>query len=99
MKRFTSKPNTVIPEPEIDDTPAKDISVTRLLDDGLVALYREMKNILTLSSHGKLDAATARDLRDHLKLLFELKDRENESLKQFSDEELEQKAKAVLNEI
>lgn len=101
MKRFASKPNTVIPSTpaiEVDNTPASDISIIRLIDDGLVALNREIKNILILSVKGKLDAPTARDLRDHLKLLFELKDRENESLRSISDEELKEKAQAALNE-
>jgi len=97
MKRYPVKQSTVIPEPEIKEIPIGDISVSRLLDDGLVALYREIKNILIMSSKGKLDANTARDLRDHLKLLFELKDRENELLKAMSDEELKEKAKAVLD--
>lgn len=101
MKRFPSKPNTVIPvvEQEVDDTPAHDISVTRLIDDGLVALNREIKNILILSAKGKLDAPTARDLRDHLKMLFELKDRESESLRGVSDEDLEKQAKAILGNV
>lgn len=68
---------------------AKDISIDRLIEDGLVTLHREMKNILILSANGKLEAADAKDLRDHLKLLFELKDQENKLLKDITDEELE----------
>jgi len=79
-------------------TPPKDISVTRLIDDGLVILYREIKALDLLSSEGKLGPNEARDLRDHLKLLFELKERESDSLKNISDEELSKRAKAVLNE-
>ena len=71
-----------------------DISVQRLIDDSLLALSREVRNLLTLSSRGKLEASDARDLRDHLKLLFELKDRENESLRGVTDEQL----KALLDE-
>lgn len=66
-----------------------DVSVQRLIEDSLVSLQRETKNILTLSARGKLDAATARDLRDNLKLLFELKAREDDFLKGLSDEDLE----------
>lgn len=73
---------------EISPPPISDISVARLIDDGLIALYREIKNILALSSKGKLDPNDARDLRDHLKLLFELKDRESESLRGLTDEDL-----------
>ncbi len=94
------KPNqlTPLPKPKVaEDIPISDISVARLIDDGLIALYREIKNILILSSKGKLEAADARDLRDHLKLLFELKDRENESLRKLTDEELHQKVKEVLD--
>ena len=80
---------------EIASQPISDISVARLMDDCLVVLYREVKNLLTLSSRGKLDPNDARDLRDHLKLLFELKARENESLRGLTDEQLEAKVKEV----
>lgn len=65
-----------------------DISVQRLIDDSLLALSREVKNLLMLSVKGKLEAADARDLRDHLKLLFELKDREADSLRNLTDDQL-----------
>lgn len=68
--------------------PVSDISVQRLIDDSLLALYREVKNLLTLSAKGKLDPSCARDLRDHLKLLFELKDREKDSLQNITDDQL-----------
>ncbi len=84
--------------PEVDMPILSEISVSRLIDDALLALYREIKNILALSVHGKLEPNHARDLRDHLKLLFELKDRENELLHGMSDEELETQAKAALND-
>ena len=76
---------------EITPPPISDISVQRLIDDGLIALYREIKNILSLSARGKLDPNHARDLRDHLKLLFELKDREKEALAGLTDEQLQAK--------
>jgi hypothetical protein len=91
MKRY-AKPTTEIPVakgPEIQAPLVSDISIQRLIDDMLLVLYREVKNIQILSVKGKLDANTARDLRDHLKLLFELKDRENESLKGMTDEDLQ----------
>lgn len=71
-----------------------DISVQRLIDDSLLALSREVKNLLVMSAKGKLGPSDARDLRDHVKLLFELKDREKDSLKNLSDEQL----RAILNE-
>lgn len=83
---------------EITPPPISDISVARLIDDGLIALYREIKNILALSSKGKLNPNDARDLRDHLKLLFELKDRENESLRGLTDEQLKQKVTEAMAE-
>ena len=100
MKHF-AKPNTKVegflaPKAKVEDIPISDISVARLIDDGLLALYREIKNILNLSAHGKLAANDAKDLRDHLKLLFELKDRENESLRGLTDEQLEAQVKDVL---
>lgn len=81
---------------EINPPPISDISVARLIDDGLIVLYREIKNLLALSVTGKLDANNARDLRDHLKLLFDLKDRENESLRGLTDEQLQEKVVVAL---
>lgn len=86
MKEWTK---SIQAQETADSTPpVSDISVARLMDDCLLALYREVRNLLTLSAKGKLDPNNARDLRDHLKLLFELKDRENESLKGLTDEQL-----------
>lgn len=79
--------------------PVSDVSVARLIDDGLLALYREMRNLLIASAKGKLDAASSRDLRDTIKLLFELKDRENESLKGLTDEQLTEKINETLSKV
>lgn len=75
-------------EAPIADIPISDISIARLIDDGLLVLFREITNLKRLSVSGKLQAPDARDLRDHLKLLFELKDREDASLKGMTDEQL-----------
>jgi hypothetical protein len=83
---------------KVKDIPISDISVARLIDDGLLVLYREVKNLMILSTRGKLEPNDARDLRDHLKLLFELQARENESLRGLTDEQLKEKAQAALNE-
>jgi hypothetical protein len=91
------KPNQLTDLTRVKDIPISEISVARLIDDGLLVLYREIKNLMMLSVRGKLEANDARDLRDHLKLLFELKDRENESLKGMTDEQLQVKAKEVLD--
>lgn len=91
MKRI-AKPQTVITKEEkvIDDSLVSDVSISGLLDDGLLCLMREMKNLKILTARGKLDAPEARDLRDTVKLLFELKDREKDFLNGLTDEELEQ---------
>lgn len=83
MKRIVTEVPDRVPE-----IPVSDISVARLIDDGLLALYREMRNLLFLSAKGKLDPASSRDLRDSIKLLFELKDRESDSLRGMTDEQL-----------
>lgn len=76
-----------------DEVVVSDISIARLIEDGLLVLFREIKNLKALSVNGKLPPNDARDLRDHLKLLFELKDREKGLLDTMSDEELEKLAK------
>jgi hypothetical protein len=97
--KYIPKPNqsTEI-KPKIEDPIISDISVARLIDDGLLALYREIKNLLTLSARGKLEPNDARDLRDHLKMLFELKDRENESLRGLTDEQLKEKVQQAISD-
>lgn len=99
MKRY-AKPNqltdlTELDRPKPSDPLISDISVDSLIGDGLLALYREIKNLLVLSSKGKLEPNSARDLRDHLKMLFEIKDREKDFLKNISDEDF----KALLEKI
>lgn len=97
--KYIAKPQTVvtIKEDAVASDPVSDISVARLIDDGLLVIYREVKNLLLLSAKGKLDAASSRDLRDTVKLLFELKERENESLRGLTDEQLEAQVKAALS--
>jgi len=99
MKRVAN-PNTDLTEynkaKSQDPASLSDISVARLIDDVLLALYREVKNLLILSAKGKLEATMSRDLRDIVKLLFELKDRENESLRGLTDEQLKEKVKEAL---
>jgi len=96
--KYVPKPNqSSITETKEPESFVSDISVTRLIDDGLLAIHREMKNLLMLSARGKLDAAQARDLRDTVKLLFELQARENDSLRGLTDEQLKEQAKKALN--
>lgn len=92
MKHW-SKKTTDLSELDAPAAPpihVSDISVARLIDDGLIVLHREIKNLLAFSVKGKLDPANAKDLRDHLKLLFELKDRESQSLRGLTDEQLQE---------
>ena len=100
MKRIVHPPNPEgsEPKPKFETPPISEISISSLLDDGLLTLYREITNLKRLSVNGKLSSADARDLRDHLKLLFELKDREEQLLRGMTDEELESQAKAVLSD-
>ena len=89
--KHVAKPSTTImqaPATKAPDILVSDISILGLIDKGLVALHREMTNLLTLSAKGKLDAPLARDLRDTVKLLFELRDREEQLLKGKTDDEL-----------
>lgn len=85
MKIKTMMRNNEMP---VEPPTVSDISVQRLIDDSLLALSREVKNLLVMSVKGKLQPTDARDLRDHLKLLFELKDREAASLQGLTDDEL-----------
>lgn len=71
------------------DRPISDVSIDGLLGDGLLCLDREMRNLKFATAKGKLSPAEAKDLRDTVKLLFELKDREKELLEGLKDEELE----------
>jgi hypothetical protein len=94
MKRYVD-PNAKPPPKEflpgktkVEDSVVSDISIDGLINDGLLALYREIKNLLFATSQGKLDAPSSRDLRDHIKLLFEIKDREQDTLKHYTEEEL-----------
>lgn len=100
MKRIVHPPSftTKVEAPKIETPPISEISVQRLIDDGLIVLYREIKQLMIRSGADKLNPNDAKDLRDHLKLLFELKDRETESLSGITDEELKAKAKAALND-
>ncbi len=98
MKRIVHPPKTdlqidreaeVKRQTVVKDIPSNDISIDRLLTDGLLGIYREVKNLLYLSAKGKLSSSDAKDLRDTVKLLFELKDREKDLLENLTNEDLE----------
>lgn len=86
MKRIID--NGKLPETPIKDPPISDISVDDLVGKCLLALNREVTNLLMLSAKGKLDAGGSRDLRETTKLLFELKDREKEFLESLGNDDL-----------
>ena len=75
--------------PEIEVPIVSEISIQRLIDDCLTILYREVRNLSILAARGKLEAPDARDLRDHLKLLFELKTREDATLSGLTDDQIQ----------
>lgn len=98
MKRIVHPPKTDLQvyvqeeskrQSAVKDIASSDISIDRLLTDGLLGIYREVKNLLYLSAKGKLGKDSARDLRDTVKLLFELKDREKDLLENLTNEDLE----------
>lgn len=78
-------PNQIKPS---TDYVVSDVSIDNLLDRGLTILQREMHHLAQVSAKSKLAPADARDLRDNIKLLFELKDREKDGLKGLTDEQL-----------
>ncbi len=89
MKRIVHPPSFAKTEKGPEAPVISDISVDSLISDALLALYREIKNLLMASARGKLEAADAKDLRDHTKMLFEIKDRENRDLSSLSQEDVE----------
>ncbi len=96
LKHF-AKTSTVLPT-AAEDTVISDISIARLIDQGLLTLSREIKNLTMLSVRGKLSPADARDLRDHLKLLFEMRAMEADVLRTLSDAELQSRAKKAMSD-
>jgi hypothetical protein len=90
VRRYV-KPNQISVKSSEDLTPdpvISDISVEGLIGDSLLVLFRETKCLLMASAKGKLDSASSKDLRDNLKLLFEIKDREDGYLDDLTDEQL-----------
>jgi hypothetical protein len=101
MSKFIVKSNQSSLPPKLDvkeEVLTSSLSVQRLIDDCLLALSREVRNLTIASAKGKLEASEARDLRDHCKLLFELKKIEQESLRNLTDDELKAAAKEAMDE-
>lgn len=57
-------------------------------------LRREVRNLMSESSRGKLSEKSARDLSSYIKLLSEMRDEQREKLKDLTKEELEKLAKS-----
>lgn len=75
------------------DPAIADISIDDLLGKSLLILYRETRHLLGSSKEKKLSKDDAACVRDNIKLLQELKKREQEVLDELSDEELEEVSK------
>ena len=87
MKHYV-KPMTAVPkQTEPDEVPAA-FDVTALLDKGGLILSREIKNLLMASASGKLLPAHSRDLVAYIRLLSELKEKQEADASEMTDEEL-----------
>lgn len=84
MTSRPSKPMTELPDPNL----VTDFDVVKLLDHCGEILNREIKNLLSLSSRGKLEKADAGDLVNYVRLLSEIRDRQLKDLASLTDEEL-----------
>lgn len=92
MKRYPVAPNQISKKVDsVDRSPdplISEISVESLIGDSLLVLFRETKQLLVESSAGKLNKDSSKDLRDNLKLLFEIKDREDGFLDALTDDQI-----------
>lgn len=95
MKRYATKTTQSIPQQTPVDNPptlpgqnSNNLSISDLLDKANTILQREIQNLLIASSGGKLDASNARDLCNYIKLLNELKEAQNDTLKNLSEDDL-----------
>lgn len=89
----TKLPEDATPNPPAapyKDPAIADISIDDLLGKSLLILYRETRHLLGSSKDNKLSKDDAACVRDNIKLLQELKKREQEVLDELSDEELEE---------
>lgn len=74
---------------------AATFDVTALLDKGGLILSREIKNLLMASASGKLLPAHSRDLVAYIRLLSELKEKQEQDASAMTDEELQAAAKKL----
>jgi len=96
MKRYINQNGKINRSPQIPlssssepvEAVSSDLDVVDLLKKSSEILNREIRNLMTESSRGKLNAASARDLVRYIKLLNELKQDLANSLSEMTDEEL-----------
>lgn len=100
MKRYAKAPNTIVhPAGQPSETPPPyseelvDFDIERMLAQGGEILRREIRNLMSASAKGKLDAAGARDLVAYLKLLSELKAQQQAEFADMDEEELKKFSK------
>lgn len=96
MKRYPNKPNTEIESQEAradTDVNSSPFDVAKELEHCEEILRREVRNLMSESSRGKLSKDASASLRDYFKLLSEMKDEQQDTLKHKSKEELEKLAK------
>lgn len=85
MRRY-AKPTTQLPtQPSV---PEGSFDVVELLEKGGELLRREILNLMSESSRGKLSPNSAKDLVAYIKLLNELKAEQQEELEGLDDEAL-----------
>ena len=70
------------------DVPMTAVTLDGMLDTSLMTLYRDVNRLYEESDKRKLAPASAIQLRENIKLLMSLKDKELEKLKELSDEDL-----------
>jgi hypothetical protein len=90
MKRFVKPNQSSIPEaPKAEPGVVAGFDIVELLDKGGEILRREISNLMIESSGKKLSPNSAKDLVSYLKLLHELKEEQQKTLSELTDEELE----------
>lgn len=77
------KPDLIQPVGSIDELTVKTLEILR----------REIQNLMMESSRGKLESSSSRSLVEYIKLLGELKKKEQDLLNEMSDEFLEKLSK------
>lgn len=87
MKHYV-KPGQATQLKTVEPEPTAGFDVVDLLDKGGLILQREIKNLLMASANGKLLPAHSRDLVAYIRLLSELKDKQEQDAAELTDDEL-----------